>query len=131
MKINSFFKVFIIVFSLLSLSFINKANAVGCTADCYFSTCTVTGCDMAGCACYFGIASCKCEEKKVKKVKSAITAFSSYANSTNLPGLINLSIILDGMPEDSNAYDQFFITYQNAVNSLTQYELSMLINYLN
>jgi len=122
---------FIAVFALLTLTFQSFADDGGCSVECKFSSCTIGGCDgQYACGCYFGIATCKCEEnKKVIKKVDKIAEFSAYATQINAPGLIGIATLLQSM--DVNNYDAFMDSYRIAVTNLSDHDRSLLDSYVN
>jgi len=123
---------FIAAFVLLASTFYqSSAGGVVCSVDCGFSSCTIVACDgQYVCGCYFGIATCKCEEnKKVIKKVDKIAEFSAYATQINAPGLIGIATLLQSM--DVNNYDAFMDSYRIAVTNLSDHDRSLLDSYVN
>lgn len=132
MKSFKFVLVFGIVCLLLNFS---KGYAIGCSANCRFSSCLVTGCSgPAACGCYFGLALCKCDEvgstksTKLTLNPETMREFQVYAISSGNTSLINLSNLLFSITIEN--YDEKFNYYKSEVENLDETSLSLLKSFL-
>src|SRR5690606_11034869 len=113
----------------------SKVQAIGCTASCWFSSCTITGCSgPAACGCYFGLATCKCDEGGTTKPHSValnqdnIRAFQTYAISSGDLNLISISGLLLSITLEN--YEAKLAEYRNFIENLEDSSLDLLKGYL-
>jgi hypothetical protein len=125
----------------------SKTFAGGCKANCKFSSCIIGGCTAQwACACYAGIASCKCEPNTPTpgsggggpknstsssgKVFNApeIRDFNTYAARTGFSGLIAVGHILQQFTEEN--FDAVFESYKDQIEQLPPKESELFKLYV-